>query len=413
MTAGNLTVNGVIDDGLNTFNLEKTGAGTLTLGAANTYGGATTLSQGTLVFAVDQTLTSVTHALNLGASVGSTAAFALDLSTASARFGGSMLVQTDNAIPNTITIGTGKTLQVDRTFTMGYNSAVNSTTRLTVSGAGTFKVGDVGAPTNLGFQVGNGATSGISNAATLDMSGLGTFYANLGSGTLRIGDPTNSSGGGSIENGSILILAADSTIIAATITSDSPTSNAIQTIRLGSGTNELYANTITIGAGGNRSAGLLSFNALTGTIRIRALDGVGRTAMNVQNGNAGTAASPVGEVDFRGHSADLLLGTVAVGGRSAAASGNGTGSFSFDTGTLDATTLNIAARTGTTATSGSVTGTVTLGGGTSTIGTVTMSTNNVALTAEQFDRGRGLDPEHQRRHRQHHRADDGREHRCW
>lgn len=193
MTAGNLTVNGVIDDGLNTFNVVKQGAGTLTLGAANTYGGATTLNEGTLVFTVDQVLTSSNNALNLGASAGSTAVFSLDLSGVSARFGGVMLVQTDNLTANAITIGAGKTLQIDRTVTIGYNSAANSTTKLNIAGAsGTFKVGAVGAPTNLGFQVGNGATSGISNAATLDMSGLGTFYANLGTGTFRVGSASNS-----------------------------------------------------------------------------------------------------------------------------------------------------------------------------------------------------------------------------
>ena len=381
VTAGNLTVNGVIDDGMNTFNVEKNGAGTLTLAALNTYGGVTGLNEGTLVIAGDQALTSITNALNLGGFAGSTAAFALDLSAASARFGGTMLVQTDNVTPNTITIGAGKTLQVDRSFTIGYNSAANSTTRLTISGAGTFKVGDVGAPTNQGFLVGNGGSSGISNAATLDLSGLGTFYANLGSGTLRVGDAANSSGGGSSANGSTLILAPDTTIIAATITSDNPTSNAIQRIKLGSGTNVLNANTITIGGAANRASGTLDFNASTGTVLVRALDGVGRTAMNVQNGNAGTGANISGTVDFTGHSANLLLSTLAVGGRSAATTAAGTGLFSFDSGTLDATTVNIAARTGTTATSGSVTGTVNLGGGISTIGTVTMSTNNVALTA--------------------------------
>ena len=381
VTAGNLTVNGVIDDGLNTFNVEKNGAGTLTLAALNTYGGVTGLNEGTLVIAGDQALTSITNALNLGGFAGSTAAFALDLSAASARFGGTMLVQTDNVTPNTITIGAGKTLQVDRSFTIGYNSAANSTTRLTISGAGTFKVGDVGAPTNQGFLVGNGGSSGISNAATLDLSGLGTFYANLGSGTLRVGDAANSSGGGSSANGSTLILAPDTTIIAATITSDNPTSNAIQRIKLGSGTNVLNANTITIGGAANRASGTLDFNVSTGTVLVRALDGIGRTAMNVQNGNGGTGANLLGTVDFTGHSANLLLSTLAVGGRSAATSAAGTGNFSFDSGTLDATTVNIAARTGTTATSGSVTGTVSLGGGISTIGTVTMSTNNVALTA--------------------------------
>jgi autotransporter-associated beta strand protein len=379
VTAGNLTVNGVIDDGLNSYDLEKTGAGTLTLGGSNTYGGATTLSQGTLVYAADQSLTSFNNALNFGASIGSAAVLAMELSGGSARFGGSMLVQTNNSTANTITIGTGKALQIDRTVTIGYNSGVNSTTKLSITGAGTFKVGDVGAPTNLGFQVGNGATSGISNAGTLDMSGLGAFYANLGSGTFRVGSATNSGGGGAA--GSTLILAADNIIYATNFNADSPDS-FVQTIRLGSGTNELNASTITIGASSiARSSGLLEFNGPAGTVKIRALDGVARATINVGNGSFNTGATPAGTVDFMGHSADLLLSTLTVGGRSNFTTGGGLGIFSFDTGTLDATTVSIAARTGTTGTSGSVTGTVNLGGGTSTIGTVTMSTNNVALTA--------------------------------
>ena len=380
VTAGNLTVSGVIDDGLNTFNVVKQGAGTLTLGAANTYGGATTLNEGTLVFTVDQVLTNSNNALNLGASAGSTAAFSLDLSGVSARFGGVMLVQTDNLTANAITIGTGKTLQVDRTVTIGYNSAANSTTKLNIAGAsGTFKVGAVGAPTNLGFQVGNNSNTNISNAATLDMSGLGAFFANLGTGTFRVGSATNSNGNAAA--GSTLILAADNIIYATNFNADSQDSGVVQTIRLGSGTNELNASTITIGASSiARSSGLLEFNGPAGTVKIRALDGVARATINVGNGSFNTGATPAGTVDFMGHSADLLLSTLTVGGRSAFTTGGGLGIFSFDTGTLDATTVSIAARTGTTGTTGSVTGTVNLGGGASTIGTVTMSTNNVALT---------------------------------
>ncbi len=378
VTAGNLTVNGVIDDGLNSYDLEKTGPGTLTLGAANTYGGATTLNEGTLAFATDQTLTAISNSLNLGGSAGSTAAFSLDLSAASARFGGAMLVQTSNTTPNTITIGTGKTLQVDRTFTIGFDSAANTTTRLNITGAGTFKVGDVGAPTNSGFQLGNSPTDARSNAATLDMSGLGAFYANLGTGTFRVGSPTNASG--TAAAGSTLILATDSRISAATVTTDSPDSGVVQTIRLGSGINELNVNNFNLGGGG-RSSGLVDFNSAGGTVRIRAFDGVGRSNMNVGNGSFNTGATPAGTVDFRGHSADLLFGTLAVAGRSAFTTGGGLGTFSFDNGTFDATTVNIAARTGTTGTSGSVTGTVNLGGGVSTIGTVTMSTNSVALAS--------------------------------
>jgi autotransporter-associated beta strand protein len=382
VSAGNLTVNGVIDDGVNSFNLEKTGAGTLTLGGSNTYGGATTLSQGTLVFAADQSLTTVNHALNFGASIGSTAVLAMELSGGSARFGGSMLVQTNNATANTITIGTGKTLQIDRTVTIGYNSGVNSTTKLNISGAGTFKVGDVGAPTNLSFLVGNGSTSTFSNAGTLDLSGLGIFYANLGSGTFRVGSATNTTG--TAAAGSTVIMAANSTIFATTLTADSPDSGQVQAVKLGSGTNELNLNTINLGGNG-RSSATMDFNGLTGTVKIRALDGAGRAAMNVGNGSFNTGAVPAGTVDFTGHSADLLLATLAVSGRSAFTTSNGLGTFSFDTGTLDATTVNIASRTGTTATSGSVTGTVNLGGGTVTIGTMTMGTNSVTTASSTGD----------------------------
>ncbi|WP_461783360.1 autotransporter-associated beta strand repeat-containing protein [Prosthecobacter sp.] len=383
-TANTLTVNGVIDDGASTFGVTKLGAGTLSLGGLNTYGGATVLDQGALIFTTDQVLTAGTNNLTLGAAAGSTAAYSLDLTGASAQFGGTMLVQTSNATANTISLGTGESLRVDGAVTIGYNSAGNTTTNLSLTGAnGTFKIGDVGAPTNLNFQLGNGGTANISNAGTLDLSGLATFYANLGAGTFRVG--TGGTGGNAVA-GSTLILANTSTVIATTITSDSQDATVTQAIKLGSGTNEFNATTITIGGSAGRATGTLDFNAGTGTLKIRALDGVGRAAMNVQNGSASTGASLFGTVDFISgdagvHTVDLLLGTLAVGGRSAGNTASGTGVFAFDTGTLDATTVNIAARTGTTLTTGNVSGTVTIGGTSSTIGTVTMATNSVALTA--------------------------------
>ena len=380
VTAGTLNVGGAINSGLSAFGIVKAGAGTLSLGGLNTYTGATTLNQGALIYTADQVLTATTNTLTLGSSAGSTAAFSLALSGASAYFGGAMLVQTSNITANVITIGAGEILSVGKAVTIGYNPAANSTTKLNITGAsGSFKIGDVGSPTNSNFQLGNSVADSISNAATLDMSGLGTFIANLGTGTFRIGDPTNLNGGGLSANGSSLILATASTIIATTITSDSPTSAAVQSIKLGSGTNVLNATTITIGGASNRGTGTLDFNTITGTVNIRALNGSGRATMNVQNGNTGTGANLVGTVDFRGHNADLYLAILAVGGRSAATTASGTGTFSFDAGTLDATTVNIAARTGTTSTTGAVIGTVNIGAN-STIGTVTMSTNSSTVS---------------------------------
>jgi autotransporter-associated beta strand protein len=375
--AGSLNVRGVIDDGLSTFGLTKAGAGTLSLGSSNTYGGTTVLNQGNLVFTANQNLTAGTNTLTLGELPGSTSAFTMDLSTASATFGGAALVQTSNSVPNTISIGAGQTLGLGGSFTVGYNSATNTTTNLSIMGAdGTFSIGAPGVPTNANVQIGNGSTTKISNAGILDLSGLGTFYANLGTGTFRVGSTINTDG--TAAAGSTVYLAANSTIIATTITSDSPDTSAVtQAIKLGSGTNVFDATTITIGGAANRARGTLDFTGATGTIQIRNLAGTGRAAMNVQNGAASTTGSLFGTVDFTGHNADLLLGTLTIGGRSAGTTGSGTGVFSFDTGILDATLINLAARTGVTMTTGSLTGTLTLGGGTVTVGTVTMSTNSV------------------------------------
>ncbi|MBE2285205.1 MAG: autotransporter-associated beta strand repeat-containing protein [Prosthecobacter sp.] len=379
-----LTVGGVMDDGAGTFALTKSGTGTLVLAGSNTYGGNTVLNEGALVFTSAQNLSAVTNGLTLGAAAGSTSSLAMQLD-ASATFGGAFVAQTSNSVANTITIGAGQTLRINGSFTVGYNSAANTTTKLTVTGAdGTLTIGAAGAPTNANFQLGNGATSSISNAGTLDMSGLGTFYANLGTGTFRVGSPTNSGGGTAA--GSTLILAANSTIIATTITSDSPdTSTVTQAIKLGSGANIFNATTITIGGSGNRARGTLDFNGTTGTIVVRGLDGVSRSAMNVQNGAASTSAALFGTVDFTGHNADLLVSTLAIGGRSAGTTGGGTGLFTFDTGVLDATAINLAARTGSTLTTATVTGTLNLAGGAVTTGTVTMSTNSVSTASTSGD----------------------------
>jgi autotransporter-associated beta strand protein len=382
IVTGTLTIGGALSDGGLGFGLTKTGPGTLLLGSLSNYGGATVLNEGTLVYTASQNLTAATNTFTFGAEPGSTKVSSLDLSTASAIFGGPFLVQTDNTVANTITIGAGQTLQLKNTLTVGYNSAVATKTRLTLSGDGTFKIGDVNAPTNTNVQVGNGMTTNISNAGLLDMSGLSSFYANLGSGIFRVGDTVNGGGNaGTGGGGSTVILADNSTIIASMISTDSNTL-APQTISLGSGTNTLFANTHRVGGATGRGNGFLNFHGSTGTVLIRNSAGTGRAIMTVMSATASTAGALFGTLDFAGHAADMLLSTLTIGSRSAGTTGAGTGTFTFDTGILDATTVVVGSRTGTTMTTSLITGTLNLGGTTADteviFGSLAMGINTVS-----------------------------------
>jgi autotransporter-associated beta strand protein len=274
--------------------LTKTGAGTQTLSGPNTYGGVTRIDHGVLQSGLNDSL-PVTTALSLGsgATVG-----ALNLATFNQTVA-SLAVNSDSSDSNTIAIGSGRTLTVTGNLTVGFNStpAANTTTKLAPTGLGTLNV------TGSNFQVGGSTNSGFGNAATLDMSGLSNFIYNNSAGTFRVGDATNSSSAGT--GSSTLILADNSTITALTFTTNSPAA-AAQLIRLGSGINLINADTIQIGAVGNRSPGTMNFNEASGSLTVRAKDGLAPANMTVAYGNGTTAVHNNSSVDFTGHHADLL-----------------------------------------------------------------------------------------------------------
>jgi autotransporter-associated beta strand protein len=228
-----------------------------------------------------------------------------------------------------------------------------------------------GSPAN--FTLG-GATGGTNdNAVTVDFSGLASFTANLGTGTFRMGDAN----AGTDTNPTTFTLAPTSTITAGSVrVGDASGGASLHTLTLGSGANQINAGTINVGAAGSagRSSGQIAFGAsdTTGTIRIRAADGLGRATVNLVNSSSSTGANMSGMLDVAGHAADILAGTMTLAARSAN-SGTATATFTFDQGTFDVTSLAMAQRTGDG--TGGATATVTLGGGTATIGSLVMAVN--------------------------------------
>src|SRR5206468_8118350 len=117
---------------------------------------------------------------------------------------GALSVLSNSATNNTITIGAGNTLKITGAVIIGAGGTAQTTTNLAVTGpTSTLTIGAAGAPTNANVQMGVNATTNISNGATWDLSGVGTFFANLGSGTFQVGETVNSGGTGTL--GSTLI----------------------------------------------------------------------------------------------------------------------------------------------------------------------------------------------------------------
>lgn len=363
-----------IDGAISGTSITKTGTGTLVLGGANTYTGALLIQEGTVKAAANNTLPTTNDLFLSSASAAApnTTVGALDLSTNSVTVNNFGVFSNSSTLTNTVTIGAGQTFRVNGSVLIGANSATaNTTTKLAITGAGTFQVGSPDSPTAANFKIGGSVTDTKGNSATLDMSGLANFYANLGSGTFSLGDTNDPSGSGS--GNSTVTLAANTTIIASTFSSDSP--HGTQIINLGTGANIIQANMVNIGGYANRASGTLGYLAgnTTGTLQIRALDGVSRAVMNVAYGPTGTGASITVTTDLSGHNADLLLSSLNVGGRTIAGTGPSTGTFKFDTGTLDSTSITVGDRRGT----GAVAGTLQIGGGNVVVGSggITVATN--------------------------------------
>ncbi|QDU26773.1 Hemolysin, chromosomal [Anatilimnocola aggregata] len=337
--ATNLTLTG---SGSGAGGFTKAGPGTLTMSAANTYGGSTTIANGTVVAGVDNILPNT--ALILGSTPATSTAGTLDLTNADQTVT-TLSVISNGTVVNQILIGNGKTLTTNGNVVIGANAAGTST-RLVVSGEGTWDV--TNTATSGSFQVG-GATGTNNNAATLDMSGLAEFNANLSGTTslFRVGDNTT----GTNSATSTVTLAADSTITVASLgVGDAAGHGTTMRLLLGSGEQTINANTITLGASSSsrRSSGYIGFVGSTGSVTIRGKSGAStRAALDVGDFNSSTATALNSHLNLAGHQADARFSTADVGGTTVNALFNYQGTLTFDTGTLDITALTIGGKANT------------------------------------------------------------------
>ncbi len=348
------------------LSLIKTDTNTWSLNQSNAYTGATSINNGILRLSAVQDLTG---ALQFGSTTSITTAGSLVVQE-SATFG-SMLVQTNSAVnTNNLSIDATKSVTINGNVTLG-SSAATTNTLFAASGDGSFIVSNAAA-SGVTFLVGNSNT----NISTADFSALGSMNVSLNptAGILQVSSTstTNSTGFGT------LILAKDTTITASALTvggggSYNNNVGQVNSLKLGTTSNMINADTINIGTG-LRDFGSVTFQDTTGTLVVRAADGTGRAAFNMgtTGGATGvaTAAGAQNTFDVTGHNADLLLGAVAIGTQ--ATRGDVlTNIFSFDTGTLDMTSLTMSVKTGTGLTGlKTVNSTVNLGGGTVVIGTI-------------------------------------------
>jgi autotransporter-associated beta strand protein len=354
--------------------LNKSDSNTWLLSTVNSYTGVTQIDNGTLKVGVNDALpTSTTVRLGTGTTAG-----ALDLNGFDQTIG-SLLVQTNSdAVVNQIVVDSGNTLTINGAVSIGA-AAEDGNTNLNAIGGGAIVVNSG----NANFIVGT-ATGASNSLVDVDFTGLSSFTANLGTGFFRLGDPNTDTE----DNPSTFKLAANNTITAAQIRIGDGSGGGVpttHTLTLGSGANLFNADTFNIGsaAATTRSGGAVVFDAgdTTGTLTVRASNGTDRATVNLINTTGSTAGNMSATLDVTGHTADILASTLTMASRTQN-SGAGAATLTFDQGTLDVTTLNMASRTGTG--TGDATATANLGDSaapgtpTTTIGTLNMAVNTSA-----------------------------------
>ena len=147
-------------------------------------------------------------------------------------------------------------------------------------------------------------------------------------------------------------------------------------MKLGSVSNTINANIVNVGSRSGRGSGNISFDTTTGTLKFRAADGTSAVSeMNMVNNGFGHNGTHTAVVDFTGHSVDAKIGALTMARRTGTGSAGSNSTLTFDTGTLEVASVNMAVATNALMT-GNNNATINIGGGTATFGAISMATNS-------------------------------------
>jgi autotransporter-associated beta strand protein len=286
--------------------------------------------------------------------------------------------QSPSFLFHTVMIPPGIGMTNANALTVGGKTIDGYVTTVAMTGGGTF-VQNGGA-----IKVGNAGSASQTENATLDLTGLSTFVCNASAGTMIVaGSGADARGGGTLN-----LAGSSNNITIGTINfnTGSGNSSSVQSfIQLGSGTNILNVGTFIV-VGTKASNGKFQYIGgapATAGLRLRGVNGNvddnSRATITVGDRNNTGTGNSTGTIDLNGHPVDAKIGTLTIGqdrsGATVAVHG-GVGTVQFDTGTVDATTVNLAVCS-TSDGSAAATGTLTVGaGGTLIVGSGGMSLAN-------------------------------------
>lgn len=237
---------------------------------------------------------------------------------------------------DTTWIPSGITLTISGGVTVSDSATITSAA---IKGGGSLIAGTSGTANLLEETTGNGAL-------LLDLSGLTNFVFNYGAaspGNLDIANQQAPGGGTQVLN----LAAVSNNITVGTLNAGNNNTRGAVTINLGNGTNIINADTLNIGV--NKIQSTMQFmNNAGGGLTIANHTGTGRATINLgtETSSGSTTSVATGNMLFDGGTVNILAGTLTMASRNARADSPGAlANLVFNSGTVDATFINMATNT--------------------------------------------------------------------